>query len=247
MNRVHLSLLLALGLLFGSSSHVGAEDATPAPVPAQAPVSEPSNVVSDRDMPRATELGRVQIETQPDDATISINDTLVRKTPCTIEGLPVGTHQLVIKKVGYFLKREQIEVKADTLLQYSFVLQKPVRLAISTEPSGATVAVNGKQIGTSPLSNDKLRPTQHTILITKVGYQSIETQVTLAPDKSDSLHFVLTPQGTAKVAAASLRPATTENAVSSHSFTQTRKGRQFILTVFGLFALAIFLVEVLGP
>lgn len=54
-------------------------------------------------------------------------------------------------------------------------------LRITSSPSGATVLLDGREIGTTPLAVDGLVAGRHTIRLSKSGYETVSRRVTVQP------------------------------------------------------------------
>ncbi len=57
---------------------------------------------------------------------------------------------------------------------------RPTPLAVTSEPSGATVLVDGSEVGTTPLSNASLSPGAHAVELRKKDFQPSSQSVTAA-------------------------------------------------------------------
>ena len=60
-----------------------------------------------------------------------------------------------------------------------------------TEPSGATIAIDGKIVGTSPNSISKLLIGDYMVVLNKVGYSPINKKVTINEGKRTELNEIL--------------------------------------------------------
>jgi hypothetical protein len=90
--------------------------------------------------------------------------------------LKPGTHQVKVSKVGYFEFLSQVEVrsrdrqsvKAELVEEKAVAAETTITggvttlVAITTDPKGAIVRIDGKPVGRSPL-NTRLAPGEHTI------------------------------------------------------------------------------------
>jgi hypothetical protein len=79
----------------------------------------------------------------------------------------------------------------------------PATLDVTTEPSGATVRLNEKYLGRTPLNVGNLDPGTYTLSLVKTGYQNITTPVRLDAGKVTEVQAPLAPE------AATPLPATT--------------------------------------
>jgi hypothetical protein len=67
-----------------------------------------------------------------------------------------------------------------------------------SEPSGAGVFLDGKDMGMTPWENAKLKPGAHALACQKDGFAAFEKQITVSEGKTDSLSIALQPKPAAK-------------------------------------------------
>lgn len=67
-------------------------------------------------------------------------------------------------------------------------------LAINSTPAGASVSINGKIIGVTPITSYKVDQEGYQIKITKPGYNDYITSVTVIQEKTYSIDAVLVPE-----------------------------------------------------
>ncbi|WP_321504424.1 PEGA domain-containing protein [uncultured Methanoregula sp.] len=76
----------------------------------------------------------------------------------------------------------------------------PASLEVNTEPYGASVVLNGKFLGITPLMKSDLTPGTFTLSLTKRGYENITTPVRLEAGMVTTVDAPLAPQAVAPVA-----------------------------------------------
>ena len=54
-------------------------------------------------------------------------------------------------------------------------------LRVTSDPAGAQVLLDGRRIGTTPLSIEGVRPGQHAVTVERTGYESVARPVTIRP------------------------------------------------------------------
>jgi len=133
----------------------------------------------------------LKISTDPDSTIVVLDGEKKGKTPITLENIPVGKHILNLKKAGYFLKIDTIDITSDSIKELQYILVKPATLIISSEPAEAIVMINNEKMGITPYKNNKLRPETYLITLIKNGYQKKNQSVTLASGQTDSISIVL--------------------------------------------------------
>lgn len=150
-------------------------------------------------------LAKLTIGTNPDGATVTVDSEPLGTTPITKE-LPVADRKTVHVKVemeGYETQERDVDLRPKKETKVNFKLKKakpapPVakvaRLAISSDPTGAAVFVDGVQVGTTPFTLERplAQASTVTIRVTAEGYDPAEQQTTLDPEKDGAVALTLT-------------------------------------------------------
>jgi hypothetical protein len=142
--------------------------------------------------------GRLSITTEPSQAEVLLDSAAKGQSPCIIDSVAPGPHTLIIKKKGYFGKKVSIDVPADSTIELPVALVAPAGLVVTTQPAGARVLLDGKEMGATPCENAKLKPGAHAFVCEKEGFVAFEKQITFLEGKTDSLFIVLEPKQTAQ-------------------------------------------------
>ncbi|BFM12134.1 PEGA domain-containing protein [Simiduia litorea] len=136
----------------------------------------------------------VHINTEPPGATLSLGETELGTTPGNFEILQ-GEQQLSLQLAGYKIWQDVFEFQAGESLDMPVIkLQKSDGvIQLKTQPSGASVTLNGSFLGQTPLALS-LRPNQqHTVKLFKEGYVDKQTRLSIASGESKDLSIVLVP------------------------------------------------------
>ena len=105
--------------------------------------------------------------------TLYVDGKLVGELP-QATNLLNGTHSIEIRKDGYRTLSASYEAQHNDYLRYN--LTKIIySLNISSNPTGCNIAIDGKQVGKTPM-NVVLDWGQHMIVLTKEGYDDNKTQ-----------------------------------------------------------------------
>ena len=89
---------------------------------------------------------------------------------------------------------EMVSGQARALMQRAETLgQRPGVLAVAGEPEGATIFVDGEEVGVSPIEL-ALEPGEHTIEARKDGFLPSKRRVTAVSGVEDPWQFTLTPK-----------------------------------------------------
>lgn len=118
--------------------------------------------------------GSISVSTNPQGVDIYLDGQYVGKSPKTISNVMQGKHTLLLKKDGYNDVSTTVSITADSQSSISKTLsQKTGNVKISTSPSGATVNIDGKYAGLSPLNVNNILPGSHSISICMNNYRDI--------------------------------------------------------------------------
>jgi hypothetical protein len=141
-------------------------------------------------------FGTLYIETDPPGASITINDLPIPdKTPLNLNNQPTGIHFITIKKNGYGTLEESVIVEKDKTVTKQFTLEKLYAgLKVISDPSGATVYLDGILLGTTPLDRDDLSPGKRTISVEAKGYETQTQMVRLKRDEKPTITLFLAVQ-----------------------------------------------------
>jgi hypothetical protein len=95
-----------------------------------------------------------------------------------------GNHMIQVSKEGYITKNLELFVGGNELKKVPITLEKTVAgpLAVSSEPPGATVYLNGKMEGTTPLTITSIAPGEHTLMVAMEGYSDFTQTVTITAE-----------------------------------------------------------------
>ena len=123
-------------------------------------------------------------------------------------GVSLGRHTLSAKIPGWYSKSEDFQALADNTASFRWTLRpKPAVLALSTEPSGVAVLLNGDYVGQSPVSLDLPANRRHVISARQSGRDPVELALSPAPGERMKRTLRLEAR-TAKVAFSASGPAT---------------------------------------
>ena len=140
------------------------------------------------------QTGRVTVESKPSGAAVYLDSSFIGVTPLVRNEVRTGTHEL---RVVYpnttswmaVTKKQTIELTADQAVLYSFDLGAVV--TVNSRPSGASVYLQDRQLGTTPLYYRAADPLNGTLLLKKAGYEP--RAIALAPDHVIPLRIDLIP------------------------------------------------------
>lgn len=163
-----------------------------------APLSLEKDSTAVKDSTARPVYSRMSITTEPAQAEVSLDSVAKGESPLTIDSVTRGTHMLIIKKKGYFGKKVSVDVAGDSVVDVTVTLVAPGCLVVTSEPSGAGVFLDGKDLGVTPWENAKLKPGVHALSLHKDGFAAFEKQITVSEGKTDSISIVLQLKPAAK-------------------------------------------------
>ena len=134
--------------------------------------------------------------TAPDNAEIWINGALKGKG--TWRGtLNSGTYIFEARKAGHKGSRFSQKITSATAVQtYTLPAPTPIygSLVVSGTPIAADVTLDGKAVGTMPLKISNVLVGDHTLKISKSGYNDKTQTITISEDKTTTITATLTKQ-----------------------------------------------------
>ncbi len=174
-------------------------------------------------------VGVLTIATVPESAFVIFDDKLKGKSPVIMKDIPVGKHIIMLKKKGFFAKKATVNVTAGSENELTFKLIKPVHLAITSDPTGASVQINREEVGKTPYSDSKLKPSTYIVVLSMEGHKKEQHSVTLNSGERDSMHvtlmsFVKAPEDT-----------------SSEKEKETKKEKSKLSSILDKVALGVFI------
>jgi formylglycine-generating enzyme required for sulfatase activity len=134
----------------------------------------------------------ISIFSQPVGAEVLVDGGLVGLTPLVTDILQ-GQHQITLKKQGFKSVSFMQSVEAGIAVRLQEIQLQPVdgQLTISSTPEGASVMVEGKYQGTTPVTVNLTANTEHTLLLSKAGYSTKQQRITLKPEQESAIEVKL--------------------------------------------------------
>jgi formylglycine-generating enzyme required for sulfatase activity len=137
----------------------------------------------------------VRLSSIPAGAAVKVDGRLLGKTPIELE-LAAGAHDIEISADRYKTWRGRADVGAGQPVVLPEVRLEPAdgRLAIRSRPTGASVLVDGRYVGQTPVEADVGQGKEHEIQLSKTGYERASQKVTVASGEVKGLELALTAQ-----------------------------------------------------
>jgi len=159
------------------------------------------------DLALTPDWAEVTVNSEPPGAAVLADGQQLGVTPVTLE-LDSGQRQLELRSPGFKVWKQLVDVAPDTPQTLPTVVLKPSdgRLALVTEPAGATVLVDGEFRGRSPLTLDLDPGRKYRIQASLPGHESVSRTVSLQsgqerreslrlPAVTGDVQFVVEPAG----------------------------------------------------
>ncbi len=151
-------------------------EAEPVPsAPETKPQTDPNAATPD---PASPQPRSVAFTSNPEGAEILIDNGLqdrCPKTPCTLE-LPAGTHQVLGRLAAFPELSRSLKVPDQLRVHLEFEVQEGT-VSITSNPSGASVRMNGRDTGQKTPAMLKLAPGKYTLEVVKEGLPAQSQEV----------------------------------------------------------------------
>lgn len=113
-------------------------------------VTKDSNNPIKMDIPKEVH-GSLEVITYPSGATIRIDGQKYGTTPKTIDNLTVGKHEVKIEKEDYRPIVKEVKIEEKKLNSMEEHLYGERNLCVKSDKQGATILINGEEVGKSPV------------------------------------------------------------------------------------------------
>ncbi len=131
-------------------------------------------------------FGRLRIESDPSETMVWINDQQKGLTPYEIPRFNAGNYSLRLAQNLYYEEADTFEIKPGSEFIKSYKLKPQFgKVTLTSEPSNATVTVDGQLWGSTPLTRDKVLSGDHNLKLTYNNYFDQEETILI----SDGQHF----------------------------------------------------------
>jgi TonB family protein len=128
----------------------------------------------------------LRVESSPPGARVRLNGQTKGQTPLQLDDLPFGVYEVRVDQKGYEAQTRSVSLDARTpSAEVRVALARPAAPAsgaadILSTPSGAAVSVDGRAVGTTPLSGLKLKPGTRRIEVTLAEHETWTGSVDVA-------------------------------------------------------------------
>ncbi len=120
--------------------------------------------------------GSITVDSNPSQATATLEGGSSQVTPCTFNNVNPGTHTIYVTKSGYQAWSRTVQVTAGSNTPVTATLQQNPpntgSLYIKSVPQGADVYVDGSYYGPAPQVASGLSPGYHQVRLSLSGFQT---------------------------------------------------------------------------
>jgi len=162
----------------------------------KAPPRQPVTSNDDELTPLTPSKGELVLKAPaaPRRAKVSIDDREVGTLPIANQSLSPGEHMIAVRAPGYTTWTRKVNIVANKPTEVTVALEAHAALvSVSSDASGAQVAINGKPVGTAPIEELEVPPGATTITVRKEGYKDATQTLKLVAGKEYPLSVKLGP------------------------------------------------------
>jgi hypothetical protein len=157
-----------------------------------------------KNKPKATVIANLehvtfvlQVSSYPTEAEVYVDGIKKGLTPITIEDLPLGEHFVEVKKQNFATWSQKIDAESYKVIQLVANLQpESASISVNSTPPGATVYLNNKNVGVTPIVVNNLDQGIYDLRIEMDGYAPYEEKITLNKGEEIDKDVTLTKAST---------------------------------------------------
>jgi serine/threonine-protein kinase len=115
----------------------------------------------------------IEVATHPTDAAVFVNGVRMGNAPLFLTPVPRGLHHVKVTREGFVPAELSLEVTGEgPPIPLRFTLQPATAmLRIESEPKAASVRLDGRGVGVTPLAALPVTPGAHELRLEKAGYR----------------------------------------------------------------------------
>lgn len=146
-------------------------------------------------------FGSLEISSVPTGATLYLDGRELGPAPYSTDQIEPDRYELLARLNGYPDQTRTIRVRPNQDNSFVVRFNAPMgAISFTSEPSGATIHLDGKRSGTTPQVVQNLTTGQHSIALRKNGYKDFTANVSVAADEVELVNAKLNPLvGQAKI------------------------------------------------
>jgi hypothetical protein len=138
--------------------------------------------------------GTLELNTTPEGSSVLLGENYRGSTPLIINGTEPGTYTVTFSRFGYSRLSVPVRVEAGKITAVNATLIPLTgSLEITTSPPGARILLDSVDQGASPVTLTTITSGNHTLLVVKEGYVTLEQLVRILPDQTTQTAVLLKP------------------------------------------------------
>lgn len=122
--------------------------------------------------------GALVISSDPLNATVKLDGKEYGVTPLNLNDVLVGNYELSVSHDGYMTKNQPLEIKEGQTHELTMELFRGGRFTFESDPEGAELYINDKNVGLTPYSED-MRSGEYDVRLVKPKYFDLIKKITL--------------------------------------------------------------------
>ena len=117
--------------------------------------------------------------------------------------LKTGTHQVECRQQNYRSSKQYISVKEEGEQSFALIAPTPITgtIAVTSKPLGATISIDGKEVGKSPKNLNDILIGSHNVTLSQRGYEETSKTVQVLENQTTEVAFDLRKLNAAEMAA----------------------------------------------
>jgi TonB family protein len=150
-------------------------------------------------------VGSLRIATRPEGARVLVNGEDRGTSPLMLSDLPLGTYHVRIEHAGFDpeeldapITPEEpsaaldFDLKPQALVTVRPAEARPAVFRVRSEPPGALVAIDGREVGVTPIERIPVSPGSRVVRIVSEGFLPWEDTFRARPGRTETIDAILT-------------------------------------------------------
>ncbi len=180
----------------------------------------------------AAATGMIYVKSKPRGATVLVAGRERGKTPVLVKGLAPGQVEVELRLSGAKPVVRRVTVRAKKSVTINVKIDLPAAtLTIVSDPLEATIFLDRRERGTTPLTLEGVKPGRHELILYKNGYRRLVKKLDLKPGKDLVLELRL-EEGSELATGDSMPGAETGSSVPAEEAGATPAALQMIFADF---------------
>lgn len=136
-------------------------------------------------------VGVVRIQSDQPDAMVMMDGKRLGKAPIELKNVRVGLHIVKVEKAGFLAHEEKFTLRKGQAYTITALLKQGGQIKITSSPPGATIWIDTKPIGQTPMMEKVLRIGTYNVEVELNGYHREKRSITVKGGKPISIHMDL--------------------------------------------------------